>query len=96
MSDQHITPGTYLHELIEKESLAVAKRRNAAGYIAMWPEAVRQVMQKFPNLSSEERASLRGTVESQIKLLSIRMSLDIHQFSGALGSVARILGGATC
>ena len=96
MSDQHITPESYLHELIEKESLAVAKRRNAAGYIAMWPEAVRQVMQKFPNLSSEEREGLRGTVESQIQLLSIRTSLDIHQFSGALGSVARILGGATC
>ena len=89
-------PGSYLHELIAQESRAVAKRQNAAGYIAMWPEAVRKVMEEFPNLSAAERATLRGTVESSIQQLSARMSMDIHQFTGALDTVGRILGGASC
>ena len=96
MNEQPLTPGSYLHELIGQESRAVAKRNNAAGYIAMWPDAVRKVMEKFPNLSSAERATLRGTVEAGIQNLSVRMRLDIHQFSGAFGSVARILAGASC
>jgi hypothetical protein len=96
MNERPITPGSYLHELIAQESRAVAKRQNAAGYIAMWPDAVRKVLEKFPNLSAAERATLRGTVESGIKQLSVRMNMDIHQFTGALGSVARILGGASC
>lgn len=91
-----LTPGSYLHDLIAQESREVAKRHNAAGYIAMWPAAVRKVMEKFPNLSAAERAALRGTVDAGIHNLSVRTRLDIHQFTGALGSVARILGGATC
>jgi hypothetical protein len=96
MNEQTITPGSYLQELIAEESRAVAKRNNAAGYISMWSEAVRKVMQKFPNLSAEERATLRGTVEAGIRNLSVRTRVDIHQFSGTLGSVARILSGASC
>jgi len=88
MNEQTITPGSYLQELIAEESRAVA--------ISMWSEAVRKVLQKFPNLSAEERATLRGTVEAGIRILSVRTRMDIHQFSGALGSVARILGGASC
>jgi hypothetical protein len=94
--NEQLAPESYLHELIEQESRAVAKRNNAAGYMAMWPNAVRKVMEKFPNLSSTERATLRGTGEAGIQNLSVRMRLDIHQFSGALGSVARILAGASC
>jgi len=91
-----LTPGGYLQELIAKESRAVAARHNAAGYIAMWPDAVRNVMEKFPTLSAAERASLRAAVEAGIERLSVRMNMNIHQFAGARGSVARILGGATC
>src|SRR5882757_9059172 len=96
MTAEVLTPGLYLHELIHKESLAVAKRRNAAGYIGMWPDAVRKVMEKFPNLSADEKAALRGTVQSQIEMFCLRTRRDMGQFSAALGSVARILGGATC
>lgn len=96
VNEQLLTPGSYLQELIAQESREVAKRHNDAGYIAMWPEAVRKVMEKFPNLPAAERASLRGTVESGIQQLSARINMDIHQFAGALGSVARILGGASC
>lgn len=96
MTSQTSTPGSYLSELIEQESRAVAKRQNSAGYIAIWPEAIRKVMEKFPNLSPEERATLRGTLDGQIQMLCTRYNMDIHQFTGAMGSVARILGGATC
>jgi len=96
MNEQPLTPGSYLQELITQESREVAKRHNDAGYIAMWPDAVRKVMEKFPNLTAEERANLRGTVNAGIQNLSVRIKMDIHQFSGALGSVARILGGASC
>ena len=96
MTEQPVTPGCYLQELIAQESRAFAKRNNAAGYIAMWPGAVKRVMEKFPNLSAAERATLRGTVGSGIEQLSARIHMDIHQFSGARGSVARILGVASC
>ena len=96
MSEQPVSPGSYLQERIAQKSREVAARHNAAGYISMWPEAVREVLQKFPNLSAVERATLRCAVESGIQNLSVRTKLNIHQFTGALGSVARILGGARC
>ena len=96
MNIQPIAPESYLQELIAEESRAVAKRHNAAGYIAMWPDAVKRVMEKFPNLSPAERTALLATVESSIQLFSARTHMDIHQFAGARGSVARILGGASC
>jgi hypothetical protein len=96
MSQDLASPGKYLHELIEQESRAVAKRRNAAGYIGMWPDAVRKVLEKFPNLSPIEKETLRGTVQAQIQMFCMRTRRDIGQFSGALGSVVRILGGASC
>jgi hypothetical protein len=92
MSEHVLAPGSYLQQLIDEESRAVVKRQNYAGYIAMWPEAVKRVMEKITNVSAEERASLRRTVEEQVRLLSSRSLIDIHQFTGALQSVARILG----
>jgi hypothetical protein len=80
MNEQALTPGSYLQQLIDEESRAVVKRQDFAGYIAMWLEAVRKVMEKFPNLSAQERAGLRGTVEEQVQLLSSRSGIDIHQF----------------
>ena len=94
MMEQMLTPGSYLHELIAEESRAVAIRHNAAGYIAMWPKAIKKVTERFPGLSAGERAALRGTVEAQIQTLCTRTNIDIHQFSGARASVAMILGGA--
>jgi hypothetical protein len=96
MSDVSVPPGNYLHELIVLKTREVAKSANAAGYIAMWPEAVNKVIKQYPNLSAADRAILRGTIEAQIKRQSAKNHLDIHQFTGALDSVARILGEATC
>jgi len=96
MEERPTTPGSYFQERIAQKSREVAKRHNDAGYVSMWPEAVREVMQVFPNLSAIERETLRGTVESGIQSLSVRTNMDIHQFSSARGSVARILGGSSC
>jgi len=91
-----LTPGSYFHQLIEQKSRETAKRNNAAGYISMWSEAVREVMTAFPNLSAVEKATLRGTVDSGIQGLCGRMNLNPHQFAGTRGSVVRILEGASC
>jgi hypothetical protein len=85
------TPGTYLHERIEQKKREVAARHNDAGLVSVWPEAVREVMSKFPKLSAEQRASLRGNVEGQIKLLCVRTNKSPHTFTPALQEVARIL-----
>ena len=80
MTEQTITPGSYLQELITLESREVEKRHNAAGYIAMWPAAVRKVMEKFPNLSAAERATLRDTVELGIQNLSAQTGPSGHRW----------------
>jgi hypothetical protein len=86
-----LTPGSYLLELIMQESCEVARRQNGTGYIAMWAEAVRKVMERFPKLTAAERAALLDTVDSGIQELSGRLNLDIHQFTGARDSVVQIL-----
>jgi hypothetical protein len=96
MSEQLITPARYFQERIAQKSREVAARHNSAGYISMWPEAVREVLQEFPNLSAREKAALRGTVDAGIHSLCARTNIDVHQFAGARESVARILGGASC
>jgi hypothetical protein len=96
MTEQNNSPVGLLRELLAQKSRRVAQSHNAAGYVAMWPEAVREVIAKFPNLSASEKSSLRGTVEDQIQRLSRVTNIDIHQFAAARGSVARILGGARC
>jgi len=92
MSEERMTPGTYFQQRIEQRSREIAKARNDPGYVAMWPEAVKEVLEKFPNLSHEERASLRGNVEEQVKLMCTRTRRDPHMFTPALQEVARILG----
>jgi hypothetical protein len=92
MNDKPEFPGTYFQERIALKTRQVAMRHNDAGLIAMWPEAVREVLAKFPELSAGERASLRGNVEGQIKLLCDRTGKSPHAFTPALQEVARILG----
>ena len=92
MSEEQMTPGTYLQQRIEQRSREIAKTRNDAGYVTMWPEAVKEVLVKFPSLSPEERASLRGDVEGQVKLMCIRTRRDPQMFASALQEVAQILG----
>jgi hypothetical protein len=92
MNEKLVSPGGYLQERIIQKQREVAHRRNSAGLISMWPEAVREVLAKFPDLSPEQRASLRGNVEGQIKLLCMRTRKSPHEFTPALQSVARILG----
>lgn len=87
-----MTPGTYLQQRIEQKSREVAKTNNAAGYVVMWPEAVKEVLAKFPNLSSAEKASMRRSIEGQIQSLCTRTRHDPHMFTPALQELARILG----
>jgi hypothetical protein len=55
----------------------------------MWPEAVKEVLAKFPNLSPDEKAALRGNVDGQIHSMGGRTTQD---FTAALHAVAQILG----
>ncbi len=91
MADEPLSPGSYLQELIVQKTREVAARHNDAGLVGMWPEAIRDVLSKYPNLSREERSSLRGNVEGQIKLLCARTKKSPHDFTPALQEVARIL-----
>jgi hypothetical protein len=60
--------GTFLQERIGDWSRRVAKTNNSAGYIAMWPEVVKEVLATFPNLSPAEKAALLGTIHDQMQL----------------------------
>ncbi len=90
-SEELLSPGIYLQQRIEQRSREVAKTRNDAGYIAMWPAAVKEVLAKYPNLSPGEKASLRGNVEGQVQLMCTRTRRDPHMLTPALQEVARIL-----
>jgi len=48
MNERPSTPGSYLQDIDRAGVRAVAKRQNPAGYIAMWPEAVRKVTEGSP------------------------------------------------
>jgi hypothetical protein len=89
MSKEQMSQGAYLQQRITERSRKVAKGNNAAGYVTMWPEAVKGVLAKFPNLSPDEKAALRGNVDGQIHSMGGRTRQD---FTAALQSVARILG----
>jgi hypothetical protein len=89
MNDEQISPGAYFQRQITERSRKVAKSNNAAGYVAMWPEAVKEVLAKFPSLSSAEKSALRGYVEGQIHSMSTRTRQD---FTAAVQAVAQILG----
>jgi len=89
MNKEKISPGAYFQRQITERSRKVAKSNNAAGYVAMWPEAVKEVLAKFPNLSPDEKAALRGNVDGQIHSMGGRTNQD---FTAALQAVARILG----
>src|SRR6202022_4078988 len=89
MNEEKISPGAYLQQRITERSRKVAKSNNAAGYVAMWPEAVKEVLAKSPNLSSDEKAALRGNVDGQIHSMGGRTHQD---FTAVLQAVARFFG----
>jgi hypothetical protein len=89
MNEDQMSPGAYLQKRITERSRKVAKSNNAAGYVAMCPETVKEVLVKFPNLSSAEKVALRGNVDGQIHSIGGRTNQD---FTAALQAVARILG----
>ena len=89
MNEEKISPGAFLQQQITQRSRKVAKSNNAAGYVAMWPEAVKEVLAKFPNLSPTDKAALRGNVDGQIHSMGARTKQDC---TSALQAVARILG----
>ena len=89
MNEEQMTPGAYLQRRITERLRKVAKSNNVAGYVAMWPEVVKEVLAKFPNLSPADKAALRGTVEGQIHSIGGRTHQD---FTTALQAVARVFG----
>jgi hypothetical protein len=89
MNEEKISPGAYLQQRITERSRKVAKSNNATGYVAMWPEAVKEVLARFPSLSAAEKAALRGNVDGQIHSMGGRTNQD---FTAALHAIARILG----
>lgn len=92
VSAQPSTPGGYLQQVIDQKTREAAKSNNAAGLVAMWPAAVKEVVMKFPELSPAEKAALRSNVEGQVRLLCTRTGSDPHLFTPALQEVARLLG----
>jgi hypothetical protein len=92
LDQEQLTPGAYLQQRIEQSLGQVAKTSNAAGYVAMWPKVVKEVLAKFPGLSSSEKASMRGNIKNQIELLAKRTGQNPQLFAPALQSVARLLG----
>jgi hypothetical protein len=92
VSEEPMTPGTYLEQQIEKRSREVAKTNSPAGHAGMLPGAANEVIAKYPNLSPVEKASLRGSVEEQVRLICARTGCDPGMFTVALQEVARILG----
>jgi hypothetical protein len=89
MNEEKISPGAFLQQRITERSRKVAKSNYAADYVAMWPEAVKEAFVKFPNLSPDEKAALRGNVDGQIHSMGARTKQDC---TAALQAVARILG----
>jgi hypothetical protein len=89
MNDDQISPGAYLQKRIVQRTRKVAKTNDSAGYVAMWPEAVKEVLVKFPSLSSAEKSALRGYVEGQMQSMHARTRQD---FTAAVQAVAQILG----
>ncbi|MGH9688660.1 MAG: hypothetical protein ACRD5K_16370 [Candidatus Acidiferrales bacterium] len=91
MIEGTLTPGAYLQQRIEQKTRDVANSRNAAGYVSMWPQAVKEVKEKFPSLTATERAALHANIRGQIDLLCKRMGRNFERFKPALQSVARLL-----
>ena len=84
------TAGQVLQEILAKKEQRVAASHNAAGYGAMLPEAVREVLKQFPNLQASGRRALAGSIHEKAKQLE-RWN-DTLRFGAALGEVNRILG----
>jgi hypothetical protein len=57
----------------------------------MWPEAVKEVLVKFPGLSHAEKTILHGNIKDQVRLLCTRTGSSPHLFAPALQEVARLL-----
>jgi hypothetical protein len=92
MKEKQITPGAYLKQLIDQKTKEVAATHNDAGLVSMWTEAVREVLAKFPNLSTVEKSALQVNVEAQIQALCTRTKRNLEMFKPALQGVAMILG----
>lgn len=86
------TPGTYFQKQIVQKQRAAIRRRNDAGLISMWPEAIHEVLKTFPDISPQQKAALRANVEEQVRLLCTRTRRRHEGFTPALQQVARLLG----
>jgi hypothetical protein len=86
-----MTPFEYLQHRLEQKTREVAQTRNDAGYLGIWPAAVRELLEKYPNLTPEQKTNLRANIDGQIANMCKRTGQDIHQFTTAQQEVARLL-----
>jgi uncharacterized protein YdeI (BOF family) len=91
MNANPLAPFEYLQHCLEQKTREVAQTRNDAGYLGIWPAAVRELLEKYPNLTTEQKLTLRGNITEQIDALCRRTGQDIHQFTTAQQEVARLL-----
>ena len=91
MSVNPLTPFEYLQQRLDEKRREVAQTRNDAGYLGIWPAAVRELLEKYPNLTTEQKLTLRGSITEQIDALCRRTGQDIHQFTTAQQEVAMLL-----
>ena len=90
MRERVLSPGMHLQERITQK-MREAAARHGVGLVSMWPEAVKEVLAKFPEPTAEQRAALQGNVSWQVKLLAARTGQSVHNFTRALQTVARLL-----
>ena len=91
MKEKQITPGTYFKQLIDQKTREAAATRDDAGLVSMWSATVKEVLVKFPNLSTVEKSALQVNVEAQIQALCTRTKRNLEMFKPALQGVAMIL-----
>ena len=87
-----VTEGTYLRERIKEKEREIAKSNFEAELIAIWPEVVKELLEKFPNLSPTQKVNLRAGVRDRVQSLSKRTGIDQDKFTQALQEVASLLG----
>ena len=84
-----VSIGTFISENLAAGKRQVAKTRNRGGYGAIYPATARAVLVAYPALTDSERETVFATLTSDAR--EVEKTMKLH-FSGALGSVSRILG----
>jgi len=91
MSEEQVSPGTYLQQILNEKKGEVSATNNPAGFVAYLPWAAREVLIKYPALTSEQRTILRAALNDEVRLTCLRTGQNQELYTTALQEVARIL-----